>query len=111
MLRQNGRIGQNYGTLSKDSRLARELIVALPVEIGLDEWKAILKDFISKQCVNKGMCADVSIHDTDGHNPHAHILLTMRPIDDKGKWQAKTQKEYLCKRGDEERSRVQDCTS
>ena len=88
---------------AKDSRLARELIVALPVEIGLDEWKAILKDFISKQCVNKGMCADVSIHDTDGHNPHAHILLTMRPIDDKGKWQAKTQKEYLCKRGDEER--------
>ena len=88
---------------AKDSRLARELMVALPVEIGLDEWKAILKDFISKQCVNKGMCADVSIHDTDGHNPHAHILLTMRPIDDKGKWQAKTQKEYLCKRGDEER--------
>ena len=88
---------------AKDSRLARELIGALPVEIGLDEWKAILKDFISKQCVNKGMCADVSIHDTDGHNPHAHILLTMRPIDDKGKWQAKTQKEYLCKRGDEER--------
>lgn len=88
---------------SKDSRLARELIVALPVEVGLDEWKAILKDFISEQCVDKGMCADVSIHDTDGHNPHAHILLTMRPIDDKGKWQAKTQKEYLCKRGDEER--------
>ena len=49
------------------------------------------------------MCADVSIHDTDGHNPHAHILLTVRPLDDKGKWQAKTQKEYLCKRGDEER--------
>lgn len=88
---------------SKDSRLARELIVALPVEVGLDEWKAILKDFISEQCINKGMCADVSTHDTDGHNPHAHILLTVRPIDDKGKWQAKTQKEYLCKRGDEER--------
>lgn len=49
------------------------------------------------------MCADVNIHDTDGHNPHAHILLTIRPLDDKGKWQAKTQKEYLCKRGDEER--------
>ena len=44
---------------SKDSRLARELIVALPVGIGLDEWKAILKDFIQKQCVSKGMCADV----------------------------------------------------
>jgi hypothetical protein len=87
---------------SKDSRLARELIVALPVELKIDDWKSILKDFITTQCVNKGMCADVSIHDTDGHNPHAHILLTVRPLDDNGKWQAKTQKEYLCKRGDEE---------
>ena len=88
---------------SKDSRLARELIVALHIEVGLDEWKSILKNFISEQCVSKGMCADVSIHNTDGHNPHAHILLTVRPLDENGKWQAKTQKEYLCKRGDEER--------
>ncbi len=87
---------------SKDSQLARELIVALPIELQIDEWKSILKNFISEQCVSKGMCADVSIHNTDVHNPHAHILLTMRPLDDKGKWQAKTQKEYLCKRGDEE---------
>ncbi len=88
---------------SKDSQLARELIVALPVELQIDEWKSILKAFITGNCVDKGMCADVSIHNTDGHNPHAHILLTMRPLDDKGKWQAKTQKEYLCKRGDEEK--------
>ena len=87
---------------TKDSRLARELIVALPIELELDGWKTMLKDFIREECTDKGMCADVSIHDTDGHNPHAHILLTMRPLDDKGKWQAKTQKEYLCKRGDEE---------
>ena len=88
---------------SKDSRLARELIVALPIELQLDEWKSILKDFVMENCVDKGMCADVNIHDIDGHNPHAHILLTMRPLDEKGKWQVKTQKEYLCKRGDEER--------
>ena len=87
---------------SKDSQLARELIVALPIELQIDEWKSILKTFITENCVDKGMCADVSIHDTDGHNPHAHILLTMRPLDDKGKWQAKTQKEYFCKRGDDE---------
>ena len=31
-----------------------------------------------------------------GHNPHAHILLTVRPLDEKGKWQYKTEKEYLC---------------
>ncbi len=88
---------------SKDSRLARELIVALPVELQLDDWKEMLQDFVLHQCVDKGMCADVNIHDTDGHNPHAHILLTVRPLDENGKWQAKTQKEYLCKRGDEER--------
>lgn len=87
---------------SKDSRLARELIVALPIELGIDEWKDILQKFITENCVDKGMCADVNVHDTDGHNPHAHILLTVRPLDDKGKWQAKTQKEYLCKRGDDE---------
>ena len=44
------------------------------------------------------MCADVAIHDPypPGHNPHAHILLTVRPLDEKGKWQYKTEKEYLC---------------
>ena len=88
---------------SKNSQLARELIVALPVELKSDEWIEMLRDFISENCISKGMCADFNIHDTDGHNPHAHILLTMRPLDEKGKWQAKTQKEYLCKRGDEER--------
>lgn len=87
---------------TKDSRLARELIVALPIELEFEDWKSMLKNFIKEECTDKGMCADVSIHDTDGHNPHAHILLTMRPLDNKGKWQAKTKKEYLCKRGDEE---------
>ncbi|MDO5398642.1 MAG: MobQ family relaxase [bacterium] len=88
---------------TKDSRLSRELVVSLPVELQLSEWKGILHKFISENCVDKGMCADVNIHDTDGHNPHAHILLTVRPLDDNGKWQSKTQKEYLCKRSDEER--------
>ena len=42
------------------------------------------------------MCADFAIHDTDGHNPHAHILLTVRPLNENGTWQYKTEKEYLC---------------
>lgn len=87
---------------AKNSRLARELIVALPIELELSDWKQILRQFIQEQCTSKGMCADVSIHDTDGHNPHAHILLTVRPLDQAGHWQAKTQKEYLCRRGSEE---------
>ena len=52
--------------------------------------------------MSNGMCADAAIHDTDGHNPHAHILLTVRPLDEQGKWQYKTEKEYLCMRNGEE---------
>ncbi len=88
---------------SKDSRLARELVVALPVELDKDNWVMLLTDFIKNNFVADGMCADVAIHDTDGHNPHAHIMLTVRPLDNQGKWQHKTEKEYLCIRNGEEK--------
>ena len=90
---------------TKDSRLARELVVALPSELSLDDWKGMLERFIREQGTDLGMCADVNIHDPypPGHNPHSHILFTVRPLDEHGKWQAKTQKEYLCKRVEEER--------
>lgn len=89
---------------TKDSRLARELVMALPSELSLDDWKGMLERFIREQGTDLGMCADVNIHDPypPGHNPHSHILFTMRPLDEHGKWQAKTQKEYLCRRGEEE---------
>lgn len=87
---------------TKDSRLAREFVVALPIELGKEDWTEILSDFIQEQFVSDGMCADVVIHDTDGHNPHAHIMLTVRPLDEKGKWQYKTEKEYLCVKNGEE---------
>lgn len=88
---------------TKDSRLARQLIVALPIELGRDDWLLLLRSFIQTECVGKGMCADFAIHDPDGHNPHAHIMVTIRPLDAHGKWQSKTQKEYLCRKADEER--------
>ena len=87
---------------TKDSRLAREFVVALPVELGKSEWQKLLTEFIREQFVADGMCADVAIHDTDGHNPHAHILLTVRPLNENGAWQYKTEKEYLCVRDGEE---------
>ena len=87
---------------TKDSRLAREFVVALPVELSKDEWITLLTDFIQANFVAEGMCADVCIHDTDGHNPHAHIMLTVRPLTMEGKWQHKTEKEYLCIKGGEE---------
>lgn len=81
---------------SKDSRLAREFVVALPVELKKVELVRLLSEFIVDNFVSDGMCADVAVHDTDGHNPHAHIMLTVRPLDKNGKWQHKTEKEYLC---------------
>ena len=88
---------------AKDSQLAREFIVALPVELDAAAQVELLTTFIQSVFVADGMCADVSLHDTDGHNPHAHILVTMRPLNGDGTWQYKTEKEYLCVRNGEER--------
>ena len=87
---------------TKDSRLAREFVVALPIEMGKAEWERLLTEFIKDNFVSDGMCADVCIHDTDGHNPHAHIMVTVRPLAENGQWQYKTEKEYLCVRDGEE---------
>ena len=89
--------------MSKDSRLAREFVVALPIELNRENQIELLQEFIREQFVSDGMCADAAIHGTDGHNPHAHILLTVRPLDERGKWQYKTEKEYLCMKNGEER--------
>ena len=89
---------------TKDSRLAREFVPALPIELTPEQWQELLSDFIQNSFVADGMCADVAIHDPDppGHNPHAHIMLTVRPLDEQGKWQYKTEKEYLCVKNGEE---------
>lgn len=89
---------------TKDSRLAREFVVALPIELSEAQWEKLLSDFISDTFVADGMCVDVAIHDPypPGHNPHVHIMLTVRPLDEKGKWQYKIEKEYLCIRNGEE---------
>ena len=88
---------------SKDSRLAREMILALPVELGKKEWIAIMTKYIQVHFVSDGMCAQVAIHDIDGTNPHAHVMLTVRPLNQDGSWQNKTEKEYLCIRNGEEK--------
>lgn len=88
---------------SKDSRLAREFVVSLPVELSREQNISLISEYVKDNFVADGMCADFCIHDTDGHNPHAHIMLTVRPLDKNGKWQSKTEKEYLCVKNGEER--------
>ena len=82
----------------------REFVAALSIELSREDQIQLLQDFIKEQFVADGMCADAVIHDPypPEHNPHAHIPLTVRPLDEKGKWQYKTEKEYLCVKGGEE---------
>ena len=79
---------------TKDSRLAREFVVALPIELGKTDWQSLLTEFIQDNFVAEGMCADVAIHDPypPGHNPHAHIMLTIRPLQENGNGSIKPKK-------------------
>ena len=86
---------------TKDSRLAREFIVALPVEVSRERQIAEAEKF-AKVLVDDGMCVDVCIHDTGEGNPHVHIMATVRPLNKNGAWQSKTEKEYLCIRDGKE---------
>ena len=109
---------------SRDCRLAREIEVALPQELSLQENIRLVQEFVQDSFVSDGMIADINIHnppvrdssgipvDADGNrvtdrkdmvfrNPHAHILLTLRPLDENGRWMPKTEKEYLCKKGNQ----------
>ena len=80
---------------SNNAQLAREVEIALPVELSREEQTRLVREYCSSQFVSKGMIADFNLHDTGGGNPHAHILLTMRPMDEKGSWLPKSKKEYV----------------
>ena len=77
-----------------NSQLARRIVLALPREVPADQFPAMLHDFCREHFVSKGMCADFAIHDKGDGNPHAHIMLTMRAMDDHGKWLPKSRKIY-----------------
>ena len=80
-----------------NSQLARKLRFAIPREIPSSQYIKIVREYCQEEFVSKGMIADIAIHDPapPGHNPHAHILLTMRSIDENGQWMAKARKEYI----------------
>ena len=80
---------------SKDAQLAREIEIALPAELSRTEQIRLTHAYVQDTFVASGMCADYAIHDKGDGNPHAHILLTMRPLDANGEWGAKCRKEYL----------------
>ena len=80
---------------SNNAQLAREVEIALPVELSREEQTRLVREYCFSQFVSKGMIADFNLHDTGSGNPHAHILLTMRPLDERGAWLPKSKKEYV----------------
>lgn len=56
---------------------------------------SLVSEYVNRHFVAAGMCADFAIHDTGGGNPHAHVMLTMRPFEQGGEWGAKQKKEYI----------------
>ncbi|MCR4649197.1 MAG: MobA/MobL family protein, partial [Lachnospiraceae bacterium] len=105
-----------------NSQLARKIIIALPKELSDADNISLIHEYVSKEFVDEGMVADLAIHrphkkkenndekkkdepeedkkDKDNiltgqENIHAHIMLTMRAIDDEGEWKAKSRKELV----------------
>ncbi len=70
--------------LRNNSQLSREINVAIPVELSKQEQVKLVREFVKEQFVSEGMIADVAFHNLSSHNPHAHIMLTMRNIDKDG---------------------------
>ena len=79
---------------ARDSQLAREVEVALPRELTREQQLALVRAYVKDNFVDAGMCADFALHDKGDGNPHAHILLTIRPLKENGEWGAKCRKVY-----------------
>ena len=80
---------------SKNSQLAREIEIALPKELDREKQIELVQEYVKENFVKVGMCADIALHDKNDRNPHAHILLTMRPLNEDKTWGAKSKKEYI----------------
>ena len=68
-----------------NAQLAREIDAALPIDLSREEQVRLVREYCSSQFVFRGMCADYAIHNTGKGNPHCHIMLTLRPLDERSK--------------------------
>ena len=85
----------------KNAQLFRHVLIGLPIELDRATHINLVRDHVQQEFVSRGMCADFFVHEKkrDGKpNPHAHIMLTMRPLNHDGTWGAKSKKEYVLDR-------------
>jgi Ti-type conjugative transfer relaxase TraA len=68
----------------RDAQLAREVELGLPIELDDASQLSLLREYVKRDFVARGMVADFSIHRDDPNNPHAHVLLSMRDLTPSG---------------------------
>jgi len=72
----------------KDAQLAREVEFAIPREMTQAQGIELARDFAQAEFVGLGMIADLNVHWDIGEDglakPHAHVMLTMRAVDENG---------------------------
>ncbi|KAA1183882.1 Ti-type conjugative transfer relaxase TraA [Rhizobium tropici] len=66
-----------------DAQLAKDVTIALPIELTAEQNIALMRDFIDRHVIAKGMVADWVYHDAPG-NPHVHLMTTLRPLTEDG---------------------------
>jgi len=66
-----------------DAQLAKDVTIALPIELSADQNIALVLDFVERHITAKGMVADWVFHDAPG-NPHIHLMTTLRPLTEDG---------------------------
>lgn len=111
---------------AKDAQLCREFELALPAELTREQQIEVVQQFVRENLTSQGMVADIAIHsppvtndrhqaiDVNGNvtkdisemqfiNPHAHVLATVRPMDENGVWEKKSEIEYICIKAGEEK--------
>jgi hypothetical protein len=86
---------------NSDAQLGRSFEFSLPKEWSRQEQIDYTTEYIQKTFVDKGMCADWSIHDKRATsdksavgNPHVHLLVTMRPFNPDHSWGNKEVKDW-----------------
>ena len=79
---------------SVNAQTARSMLFALPRELTDEQNLALVRDFCQKEFVDKGMICNFFYHDKGDGNPHVHIMLTLRAMDENGKWLPKSKNVY-----------------
>lgn len=66
-----------------DAQLAKDVTIALPLELTVEQNITLVRDFIELHVTAQGMVADWVYHDAPG-NPHVHLMTTLRPLSEDG---------------------------